>query len=256
MQRYAEIDLRDASALHRDAAGVDVTFFVPCYNEEPNVAATIDTIHCAATRVGLVHEIIVFDDCSSDDTVGVVKRVAASRDDLPLRLLRNDRNQGVARNFVDAAFEGRGTYFRLVCGDDVEPVETLVKVLEKAGQADIVIPYHTRVEGRTFARKAISRLYTRLVNAASGRRLHYYNGLPLVRRRDVMRYHVEATGLGYQAEFLLRLLQEGRSFIEVPLTASDREGSLSLSLRNFVSVGHSLFKIAMRRLSHALFTRT
>jgi hypothetical protein len=87
-----------------------------------------------------------------------------------------------------------------------------------------------------------------MVNIASGRKLHYYNGLPLFLRRDVMRFHVEATGLGYQAEFLLRLLQEGRSFIEIPLVASDREGSQSLNFRNFVSVGFSIFKIIAKRL--------
>jgi hypothetical protein len=84
----------------------------------------------------------------------------------------------------------------------------------------------------------------------SGRRLHYYNGLPLFRRRDVTRFHVEATGLGYQAEFLLRLLQEGRSYIEIPLVASDREGSVSLDFRNFVSVGYSIFRIAIRRVGN------
>jgi hypothetical protein len=83
-------------------------------------------------------------------------------------------------------------------------------------------------------------LWTRLVNLASGQRLHYYNGLPLYLRRDVMRFHVEATGLGYQAEFLLRLLQEGRSYIEVPMVASDRGGSTALNLRNFISVGYRL----------------
>ncbi|WP_376984601.1 glycosyltransferase family 2 protein [Bosea sp. R86505] len=230
-----------------------MTFFVPCYNEEPNIEGTIETIHEAATQVGVRHEILVFDDCSRDGTVEVVKRVAAARSELPLRLLRNAVNQGLARNFIDGAFEGHGTYYRLVCGDNVEPVETLVKILQNLGQSDIIVPYHTHVEGRTLRRKLISRLYTKLVNLASGRDLHYYNGLPLVRRRDVLRFHVEATGLGYQAEFLLRLLQEGRSFIQIPLTASDKEGSLALSLRNFVSVGHSLFKIAMRRLSIHLF---
>jgi len=92
-----------------------------------------------------------------------------------------------------------------------------------------------------------------LVNIASGRRLHYYNGLPLFRRRDVMRFHVEATGSGYQAEFLLRLLQEGRTYIEIPLVAEDREGSGSLNLRNFISVGYSIFKIGLRRLREVLF---
>ena len=134
-------------------------------------------------------------------------------------------------------------------GDDVESEETLQKIVALAGQAEIVIPYHTVVMGRPLHRKIISRLYTVLVNFAANRRLRYYNGSPLFQRRDALRFHVEATGLGFQAEFLLRLLQEGRTFIEVPVSASDREGSTSLNLRNFVSVGYSIFKIFMRRVS-------
>lgn len=231
---------------------IDVSFFVPCYNEERNVTGTIEKIVEAATSLGLTYEILVFDDCSSDRTIEVVTAYRQAHPGVNLRIFANAINVGVARNFIEGAFQGKGTYYRLVCGDDVEPVETLRAILEQAGRADLVIPYHSKVIGRSLHRRLISRLYTILVNLASGRRLHYYNGLPLYRRRDVMRFHVEATGLGYQAEFLLRLLQEGRSFIEIPLVASDRGGSTSLNLRNFVSVGYSIFKIFARRLREVL----
>lgn len=70
----------------------------------------------------------------------------------------------------------------------------------------------------------------------------------MYRRYDILRYHMETTGFGYQAEFLTRLLHEGKSYLEVPVVSSDREGSASLNLRNFLSVGHTLLKIALRRL--------
>lgn len=232
---------------------VDVSFFVPCYNEEDNVLGAIATIMEVTRVLDLSYEILVFDDCSKDATVEVVRTYQKQHPDVPVRLFVNAVNRGVARNFVEGAFHGKGRYYRLVCGDDVEPVESLKAVFERAGQADIVIPYHTNVIGRSFHRGLISRLYTHLVNLASGRRLNYYNGLPLYLRRDVMRFHVEATGLGYQAEFLLRLLQEGRSYVEVPLVASDRGASTALNLRNFVSVGYSIFKITAKRLRSRLY---
>jgi glycosyltransferase involved in cell wall biosynthesis len=231
----------------------DVSFFVPCLNEEQHVAATINRLASVSTGLGLTYEILVFDDGSKDRTVGVVEEFQATHPDVLVRLFVNKVNQGVARNFIEAAFQGRGRHFRLVNGDDVEPDETLRAILEQLGKADIIIPYHTKVEGRPWLRKVISKTYTRLVNLVSGRHLNYYNGLPLFRRRDVMRFHVEATGLGYQAEFLLRLLQENRTYLQIPLTATDREGSVALSARNFVSVGYSLFKILMRRIRKAMF---
>jgi len=232
---------------------IEVSFFVPCYNEEEHVEGAIDKLVEVAARCGITYEILVFDDCSRDASVATVKAYQRGHPDIPLRLFRNEVNRGVSRNFVEGAFQGRGRYYRLVCGDDIEPIETHAEIIKRRGEADIVVPYFTTIHGRGWHRHVLSRLYTVLVNFASGYRLRYYNGCALYRRFDVMRFHVETTGLGYQAEFLTRLLHEGRSYVEVPLVASDREASASLTLRNFVSVSHSLVKIALRRLRVSLF---
>jgi hypothetical protein len=173
--------------------------------------------------------------------------------DAPVHLVAREVNYGVSRNFVEGAFRGRGRYYRLVCGDDIEPIESHLALARRIGEADMIIPYFTRIEGRPFHRHVISRLFTALVNFASGYSLRYYNGCPIYRRFDIIRYHVETTGFGYQAELLTRLLHVGRTFIEVPLETVDRAGSGSLNLRNFLSVAHSLLKIALRRVRVYLF---
>ena len=43
---------------------VEVSFMVPCLNEEANVVGTIETIMHALSRVGCSYEILVFDDGS------------------------------------------------------------------------------------------------------------------------------------------------------------------------------------------------
>ncbi len=235
------------------SSSVDVTFFVPCYNEEENVVGAMEKAIQAAIRLGITYEIVVFDDASQDRTVAVVQEYCKTHPDLPIRLFTNKSNQGVSRNFVEGAFQGRGKYYRLVCGDDVEPLESHLALLARRGEADIIVPYYTEIKGRLLYRHLISRLYTFLVNIISKNSLRYYNGCPLYKRYDVLRWHVETTGFGYQAEFLTRLLHEGKSYVEVPLVARDRAGSASLNVRNVLSVGHTLLKIALRRLRVYLF---
>ena len=232
---------------------LDISFFVPCYNEEANVEGALLKLMDVSERLGLSYEVLVFDDCSRDDTVGVVTRFMTHHPDASISLYTNDKNQGVARNFVEGAFRARGRHYRLVCGDDVEPIDSHIKLLGHMGDADIIVPYFTEIAGRKMHRHVISRFYTWLVNRASGNRLRYYNGCPIYRTGDVLRFHVEATGFGYQAEFLTRLLHERRSVLEVPLESIDREGSGSLNFRNFVSVAHSLLKIGLRRTRTRLF---
>jgi glycosyltransferase involved in cell wall biosynthesis len=246
MGRIVELDNKPRGAT--EASEVVVSFFVPCFNEEFTVVGALDKLDLAARRLGIAYEILVVDDCSLDRTVAVVKDYQARRPEVPLTLFTNAVNRGVSRNFVEGAFHARGRHYRQVCGDDCETLESHVDLLRRVGEADVVVPYFTKIEGRKLYRHVISRTYTLLVNAFSGFRLRYYNGCPVYRTADVQRFHVETTGFGYQAEFLTRLLNERRSYVEVPMESRDREGGTSLSVRGFFSVWHTLIKISLRRL--------
>jgi glycosyltransferase involved in cell wall biosynthesis len=232
---------------------VEVTFLVPCLNEEENVVGTIETIVSAVSRVGCSYEIFVFDDGSRDNTAGVVATFQAANPRLPVRLFRNKVNRGLSYNFVEAAFQGRGRYYRAVPGDNVEPAEVIEQIVCARGTADIIVPHFVEIRNRPLWRTIISRLYTCLVNLASGYRLSYYNGNPLYLRTHVMRFHVECSGFGYQAEFLTRLISEGATYREIALVAYDRKGSAAISLKNLLSVAHSLMTITLRRMRIVLF---
>jgi len=225
-----------------------ITFIIPCYNEEKNVINAIRKVTEAANTLKISYDIIVFDDASMDGTYEVVKQYMKENSSEPVRIYRNERNRGVAYNFVEACFQGKGQYCRLVCGDDVESLDTHVKLLKEMHQADMIIPYYTSIANRPKFRHLISNSFTKLVNLITGFPIKYYNGCPIYLRKDVMRWHVESTGLGYQAELITRLLREGKSYVEVPLAGYDREGSASLRLRNVLSVCHSLVKLVLGRL--------
>lgn len=231
---------------------MDISFIITCYNEELNVVGAIEKVHQAAIELGLTHEILIFDDASKDNTVKVVEKYITAFPEVPITLHKNTVNKGVSHNFVEGAFQGTGKYCRLVCGDDIEPLETHIKILSFIGKYDIIIPYYKTITGRSLFRFIISNAFTWAVNFISGFSLKYYNGCPAVRRYDVMRWHVEASGLGYQAEFLTRLLRQGKSYIEVAVEGYDREGSVSLRIRNILSVCHSITKIFLARLRVAI----
>ena len=74
-----------------DDGGVNVTFFVPCYNEEGNVVNTLNTIMAAVAQVPHTYEILVVDDASTDGSAGL-----AERDYPNVRLVRREKNGGFA----------------------------------------------------------------------------------------------------------------------------------------------------------------
>lgn len=237
---------------------LDLTLFVACYNEEQNIEGTLDEVFAALDQGTLSHEVIVVDDASKDRSVERIKAYMERHPDRPVRLVERKRNVGLAQNFVDMAFVGRGKYYRLVCGDNVEPREALAFIFKHIGAADLVIPYHkVPLEGRTWLRHRISSTYTFLVNLLSGYSLHYYNGLAIYKRYDVLRWHSYAHGFGFQADMVTRLLDQGTSYIQIPVTLHDRVHgtSTALTLKNLLSVAHTLLDITVRRLAKILYGR-
>src|SRR5262249_42623261 len=148
-------------------------------------------------------------------------------------------------------------YYRLICGDDAEPKQTMVTVFRELGKADILIPYYSESEGRSLYRRLLSSTYTWLVNMIGGHRLNYYNGLAVHLRYNVMRWHPNTRGFGFQADILCMLLDQGLSYREIAVRTVERKGvhSSALAFKNMLSVSHTLVDLVFRRISHLVYRR-
>jgi len=236
---------------------LDLTIFVSCYNEAPYIVRTLDTLRSALAELKFSYEIIVIDDCSNDGSADLVEDYVRANPTEQLLLRRNKFNIGWAQNYIDGAFIGKGKYYRIICGDASEPKNTMIKVFQEIGTADIIIPYYLTNEGRSWQRGFLSSAYVALVNLISGFRLRYYNGLPVHLRYNVMRWHSNTRGFGFQADILCLLLEQGFTFKEVPVLAVEQKGgkSTALSFKNVLSIGHTLFDIGTRRIANLVYRR-
>lgn len=228
----------------------NLTVGVTCYNERHSITLTLDSLLAALDGRGLSWEVIVVDDVSTDDSVAVVECYIAEEGSGRIRLYRNQRNQGLVRNVYMIAEMGTGTRFWYMSGDNTVPAETAGKILDSIDRADIVIPKVLTYVGRPLHRKFISRAYTLLVNFLSGLDIYYYNGSSVYLRADVVNYAKKIGGYGYSAEMIIRLIDDGRSYVEVPVVYTDRkEGKASaLRLPHLVQVCGFFGRLVARRL--------
>lgn len=235
----------------------DITFFVACYNEEANIVAALTNVVNATKEVGCSYDIVVIDDASKDRSVELIKQYMDAHPDVPLKLLVNASNQGLGANYAEGCFHGNGKYYRLICGDNEERYETIVAVLKHLGQADMILSYHVDRSARSWHRRVVSSSFTGLVNLVTGYRIKYYNGLPIIRRYDVMRWHSHAHGFGFQADTITRMLDLGATYVEVPVVPTERtEGKTkAFTMRNFCSVGHTLLEIFIRRAAKLAYPK-
>lgn len=229
---------------------LDVTLFVACYNEEMNIIDTLGEIGKAMTGLEWSWEVIIFDDASTDRSVLLIKKYMGEHPDYPLVLVVLEKNRGLAQNFIEAAFLGRGKYYRLINGDNVEDSSQIASILCHIDEADILIPTHAQSHNRTLFRRLLSRFFTMLVNTISGYRIKYYNGCSVHLRYDVMRWHINSYGFDFQADLITRLLDQGKSYVEIPTVCGERQhgSSSSLTGRNIVSAAHFLLGLALRRI--------
>ena len=236
---------------------LDITFFVPCYNEEKNVTKTLNTIISAVNRTKLSFEIVVVDDKSDDLTIEVVKKYIDENKSQSIILRENKVNLGLGRGYIDTAFFSRGEHYMLVNGDNAEDEEALVKLLNEVDKADMIIPYFgpNNNDKRHFMRVTISKAFTLVINIISGYKIKYYNGPVIHKRFNVMRWSPDTHGFAYQAEIIVKVLDEKGTFREVMIDNLNREegSSKAFKVRNILAVFHSVLQIFLRRLRKLIF---
>ena len=81
-----------------------ISFVVPVYNMEMNVAECLNSILCQDGNHD--YEVIVIDDGSQDSSA----RIVASFKDPRITFIRHHQNQGAADTITEGLYAARGTY--------------------------------------------------------------------------------------------------------------------------------------------------
>jgi glycosyltransferase involved in cell wall biosynthesis len=135
---------------------------LPCFDEEPNVAAAVAQAQRAAERFAARHEVIVVDDGSSDHTGAIAESIAAR--DPRVRLIAHERNRGYGAAVRSGIAASRSDWVLLTDGDLQFDLSELELFLPLAGEADLVAGYRIdRADpvGRRLAAHAWNRLMRR-----------------------------------------------------------------------------------------------
>jgi glycosyltransferase involved in cell wall biosynthesis len=223
------------------------SFVVPCFNEERNLAGTVAEAHKAARSAGLEgYEIVLVDDGSRDGTGAEITRLAET--DPCIKPVTNPRNLGLGGAYKAGLARASGVHVMMVPGDNAHPARGITPIIAAAGGADMVIPYVTNPEVRSFKRRCVSRGFVWLMNSLFGLKVPYYNGL-VVHRLDLLRQiELETDSFAYQAEAIVKLLKRGVEYTTVGVEISTREhgGTKAFRMGNVINVLRALVSLKRR----------
>lgn len=114
-----------------------VSVCIPTYNSEKFIE---DSIRAVLAQSYSNIEVVVVDDCSSDNTVDIVKKLC--EEDSRVRLICNPVNLGMTQNWNKCVLSCRGRYVKLIPADDIiykDCIKTCVRVLEKHDDVFLVV---------------------------------------------------------------------------------------------------------------------
>lgn len=110
-----------------------VTVCVITYNSSRYVS---DTLHSVFQQEYTNLEIIVSDDCSTDNTLEVVRETADSAH-RPVTIVTTDGNRGISGNYNNALRYAHGKWIKYIAGDDMlqpECISTFVQIAEHSSE--------------------------------------------------------------------------------------------------------------------------
>ena len=146
-----------------------LSFVVPCYNEEENIATTILEVSKEANRLKLSFEIILVDDGSSDRTIDIGR---AMMRDHPIRVVRLSRNFGKEQAISAGLSAVAGDATVILDADLQEPISYLETLVEhwKNGYEMVYAVRADRSDEPWFKRGAVRTFYG-LLNCATSTRI-------------------------------------------------------------------------------------
>ena len=184
-----------------------ISILIPAFNEEATVETLLRRAADVVRQCSEDYEIVVLDDASRDRTAAIVEQVVQS-DSRHIRLLRHEKNQGIAVTFEDLYRAASKDYVFLIAADNEFPPEVLQQIVPMLDQFDIVLcrrvskPY-------TVWRHVVSAAYRRLPQLLFGVDLHDAGSIKCVKREIFAAIPVTSKGVFVEAERLIRAAKRG-----------------------------------------------
>jgi len=135
-----------------------VSMIVLCYNQSQFVEETLESVKAQSYKPT---ELILVDDCSTDDSVAVIE-AWLQKNGVECTFIRHKENQGICKSLNEAISNATGKYLSMIASDDVwvrDKIERQVAIMESQSD-DVGVIYSDALQiddrGRTLPKTLIA----------------------------------------------------------------------------------------------------
>jgi hypothetical protein len=204
-----------------------VTLILPCFNEEEAIEKVVGKALQGFERAGVVGEVLVVDNASTDATAAKARRAGAR----VIQETAKGYGNALRRGFTEA----RGQYVIMADGDDTYPVDQIRPFIDSLNKGSDVV-YGDRLGG-TIDRGAMpwthryigTPLLSWILRLLTRTNVHDSQcGMRAFSKEALERMDLTAPGMDLNAEMLVKAGRAGLRIDQVPITLARRVGESKL----------------------------
>ncbi|MCB9358775.1 glycosyltransferase [Candidatus Woesearchaeota archaeon] len=211
----------------------DISFVLPCRNEEKALPYVLEQIHKVISDNKLDAEIVV-SDSSSDNSPQIVKDFAKTSD-CEVRLVKHDK-VGYGRAYIEGFSAAKGKYIVMGDADGTYDFNYAVKMLPYLDKGyDLVMgnrlkgkmqkgamPWLHRYIGNPFLSWVLKLFFRGNVNDS-------HCGLRAIKKEAYDKLNLRTTGMEYASEMIIKAIKNDLKIKEIIINYNAREGDSKLN---------------------------
>lgn len=221
---------------------INLSIIIPARNEEKNIISTLNAIK---KEVRVPHEVIIIDDCSSDNTEGVIKKYINKKKNIFL-VRTNKGSNGFSNSIKKGIKKSSTNTVVVVMADLCDDPKTINKMYEKITEGwDIVCGSRYMQQGKKIGGPKIQNFFSTLVCKS----LHYILKMPTQDASNAFKMfkksifktitYKDNSGVESSLDFILKAHFRDYKIVDVPTTWRGR------------TIGDSKFRLIERSPRYA-----
>ncbi|MBI2447522.1 MAG: glycosyltransferase family 2 protein [Candidatus Omnitrophica bacterium] len=213
------------------------SIIIPAYNEEESIKEVI----CDARKVFPDGEIIVVDDCSTDQTGNIAKNESA-------QVIRHEINRGYGASLKSGILAAKNDVIILLDADGQHKACDAERMLPFLSENDIVVGERQNTVYDVPSRVIGKFVLTRVVNFLARTRLKDINCGLRVMRKDVIKRYLPLLpdGFSFSVTSTLIFIKKGKRVKFFPVEVKKRKGKSKV---NQIADGYTIFLSIIRLVS-------
>lgn len=230
-----------------------ISIVIPVFNEEKNISELLDKIQ---NNLSSNDQIIVVDDCSTDNTVDIVKT-------FPCELIKHENNIGKGQALINGISKAKGDIIFFIDGDGQDDPSEISKLVEKLNEGyDFVIgsrfiPDKNQEKKKRYDQNALSpvnfvgnKTLTFLINKLFDLNIYdTQSGFKCFRSDKLRSLKLESKKYEIETEIVIKSKKQNLRIAEVPVYRYERKHGTS----SLFDIPFGRFKFMIRVIKVILY---